>query len=1176
MVEPASFMDDRQHRILASLQEKRSELGNFYRTALMLLSGELSVPDARTRVAFIGHCMREIMNRVLGSLGRPTAPRFTPSSNDQMKALPELFARFPELDLDREDGLVPVPQEVAVAMGKLFKAAIQEKRRIRDDVASLITDDDNASHVAVSRWIESRNYFVKWAHLHDCDVAEGDLPSDGEIREHIGVFEELIDGVITAFFATRHSIDDILAEVNATKDGKDAYYLAPTPESVHEALLKIPTYQLRRVFFDGLENPLWVRPLLSAGAFTAPPEPEPTGDGYIRDTYWPELSYLTRIASRAPDDVVDVFLRLKQSNNAWVRRAVVEIGSQIPTESSVRLEPLLKEWAKTGFGWRTDPQSLALLAVNLLEGGQPQLGRWLANVLFKPEPGNESDYFQKPVFLLEEYWYEEELPRMVLALGENALKALVGWLNAYVQHSGHSSGGRDSSAMIRSSIDERDDYTSGPEDALIDSVRDLAFKEVRIEPDKTVKILLHSGVNLLRKIAMHVVEEVISQELDSGADVEVFLGPATQLLGDDESYDEYLRVEYAQLARAVARTDGPATSVVTPFLAKAFEADLAWMHERLPRPEGLSDRQWEESIQAKAQRYRRTWLSAIGREALPADLRVELAKLEDAYGVVSDPLAPMGRVTSWTGPNPHTGQDEMAAMAPAELVALLANWHDEGDGWGPDPTHEGQGRALSSLLTAHPLALKGVPRIGEQLRPTYLRAILQGWESATKADLELDWSQVSELVEYVFNQPLSSPFPVEGDSLDDDKDFGGAKSAAVGLLEQLLKKRGSVCVPDEYEEVFARLLIERSDDQEAWTEYDAYRQENSDQDPLNMSLNWRWPIRVRALIVAATRLKAPEWRDKALQAIKFESSRVDRNGAGKAALGEGFGRLLNAVPDWINAQLKELVGNREGISTEQQIVLTTALATHHYNRSMYDLLAPSMIAALDVGDSLAAGWKTTSDPLQEIGEWVIEALLFGHIGTADPAFKSFFSKTSPTVRGDAMRGIARNIHHSTKIDDAILDRFTSLWDDRISHVRRVPEDRRELEGIYWLAKNSLFSPEWWLPRLREVLEFESNIATERLTIGKELAQASTKDPSSALAVLKLLLSGRREDGLSAYDLIRHAVPEVIAHAMLSSNQELTVQAEAYMNELGSQGNLALENQVRAVLDREINRGVTDE
>ena len=218
MTEPDTFLDERQRRILEALQEKRTELANFYRTALRLLSGDLEVFDPRTRVAFIGHCMREVMNRVISSMGRPASPRFKPSSKDQVKALPDLLAKFPELELDRDGESVPVPQEVVAAMYMLFKAAIQEKKRIREDVAALITDDDNASHFAVSEWIESGSFFVKWAHLHDQDVAEVDLPSDDEIRGHLGVFEELLDGVLTAFFASLHSIEDLLNEINATEE----------------------------------------------------------------------------------------------------------------------------------------------------------------------------------------------------------------------------------------------------------------------------------------------------------------------------------------------------------------------------------------------------------------------------------------------------------------------------------------------------------------------------------------------------------------------------------------------------------------------------------------------------------------------------------------------------------------------------------------------------------------------------------------------------------------------------------------------------------------------------------------------------------------------------------------------------------------------------------------------
>ncbi|WP_147599119.1 hypothetical protein [Flaviflexus massiliensis] len=766
---------------------------------------------------------------------------------------------------------------------------------------------------------------------------------------------------------------------------------------------------------------------------------------------------------------------------------------------------------------------------------------------------------------MEDYWYEEELPRIIPALGENALKAIVGWLVSYARLSGLASDDYDISAIVRPSIVSQDNSSDRIEGALIDAVRDLAIPAMRTNPSETANILVRSGVQLLQKIAIYVVAEALRRELEDNGDVEALAGIAKQLLGDAKSDDEYIRVEYARLAQEAARADNTATSVIVDFLARAFETDLTWMRERVPRDEGITEEGWESKIRAKARRYRHSWLAAIGMDSLPEVLREELLKLNEENGVIDKPLEPLGQITSWTGPNPHTSQEEMLSMAPLELVAHLANWHDNGDGWGPEPSHEGQGRALSGLLTTNPLALEGVPQLGKRLRPTYLRAILKGWESALKADLPLNWQQAFELVEHVLNHPLASPFPIEGGDFDDDKNYSGAKGAAIGLIEELLKKQGSVVVPEYYEEHFARMLINYSNDEDAWVAYDTYERGVSEWDPLNMSLNFQWPGIVRALIIAATRTKEAAWRGEALKVIEREMSRVDQHGAGRAALGEGLGRLMQAAPDWVDEHLEEFVGTREAISIAQQIVLTTAMAIYRYNPVMYELLTPSMLAAIDVGDSLTAGWKSDLEPLPRIGEWVIDAYVFGDISADDPVFQSFFGLVTPSVRGEALAHIAWSFFRADKVDDSIRDRFGRLWDDRIRHVREHPEETQELRGIYWLARSSTFSSEWWLPRLRDILELDPAIGSERTTIGKELAQASFSDPVAALKVLKLVIGDSPEGGRFTYDLSRRAIPVVIANAMRFGDTQLGADAENYMNQLGARGNHGLEEEVQEVL-----------
>ncbi|KGN33608.1 hypothetical protein N798_05550 [Knoellia flava TL1] len=807
-------------------------------------------------------------------------------------------------------------------------------------------------------------------------------------------------------------------------------------------------------------------------------------------------------------------------------------------------------------------------AVTLFEGGEQRTGRWLANVLFEPRAPRTDAMLKKPHVELEDYWYQEELPRVLTALGDDALKAATGWLARYARLAGHSGAGRDFSGMIRPSIRTRGDAHPDPEHALIDAVRDLALPAMLREPESTLEVLLSSRVQLLRKIAMHVVGEALRIRAEEGSDATPLARIAERLLGDSAADDAYLRVEYAELAQAVAKVDLNALNVINGFIVAAYEEDLRWMNERLTEQDASAD-DAEPQITERADRYMHHWLSAIGADALPPQLRDTLASLDSRFGVFENPLNPPGLVTGWTGPNPYLSQDEMASMGPQELVGQLASWHDSGDGWGPEPSHEGQGRELAALLTTNPFAVSGVADLALQLRPTYLRAILQGWEAALKADLELDWAQVADLVRDVLEHRIDSPFPVEGGDFDDDKDFRGAKGAAISLLSELVQARKSLAIPSESVLRFAELLIVQAHDDDAWAEYEAYEPGDSSWDPLTMSLNWQWPERVRGLFRLALHEEGAAWKAAAFSALEAELARPDKHGAGRAVLGENLGRMYNHAPEWLGARLVEFFGSADEVPVPQQIALTTAMAMHYYHRDLFDLLSSPMIGAIAVGEDLVSGWHSDSDPLQRIGEWAIDAILFGHKTMDDQVVRAFLTSAPAKVRGAAIGRIAWSFFHAEKVDDEIRDRFAGFVDDRIAHVQYHRDDSAELTGLYWVAKGEKFPVEWWLPRLRHALELEPSIATERYMIGTELAKASIVDPRNALAVLQLLMAGRDQGGMVSFDLSRNAVPMVIASAMSSGDDALRQEADRYMNELGAQGNLSLEDDVNAILDGQV-------
>jgi hypothetical protein len=945
-------------------------------------------------------------------------------------------------------------------------------------------------------------------------------------------------------------------------------FKSPTTAQVKEALRRIPTPQLRRAFYEGLQNPLWLEPLKNEGAFMNPPPRMSMTDGSTGDPYWPEIEYVIRVANEVPEVAVDILLSLKDSENAWVRRALFAIGAAVPASEAARLNPVLKAWIGSGFGWRTDPREMVNFAVNLLTGGQRKKGEWIANALFRPGARAGS---QKPDLVLEEYWYEAGLPRVVEALGPAGLPMVLAWLFEYEKAAGRVDGW-----FSRPSIRERGDTHRDVEDALVDAVRDLAIAAMKERPSDTVDLMLSAGLMLARRIAMFAAIEALVDERAGAADTRDRIAAAVRLLFDPLSNEERCRIEFGELAREVARHDPSALEPLVGFISGGPALSAAELRERLRRDGDDSQAETETRFAEFIEGWEHSWLASVGAAALPAVLVRRLAELDGRLGVIHDPLRPPFVITSWSGPSSPLAQDQMAGMSPEELVAHLETWHDLGDGWGPEPSHEGQARELTKLLTASPQHLAGIRGLTMRLRPTYLRAIFNSWSAAFKSNLGLDWDQVVETLRDVVIHPDELDFPREGGNMDDDPDFTSAKKVAVSLLGDLVKPSESPQMPAEILHSLAELLIDLPFNDTAWAYYSGEHNQ-SEMDPLTLSLNWQWPIRVRGLAVLVGYGPNSPWHHRARTAFLAELERSDPRGAARAVVGENLGRLIKADEAWVEFHVPGWFGDLNGIDRGQQIALSSAMTIHHYHRTLFTLLSPSMLAAMALSGPVADGWRHhNSTPIQRIGEWAVRALAYGHVDWDNPVVSRFFGTVDPRERGAALGHVAWEFMHAREVEDSIRDRFAAVWDARIEHVESTPSDSAELREFYWLVRSEKFTPEWWLPRLKRSLELDPDLGTERYMIGKDIAKAADVDPRAAFDVTTLLLKAKQGLGNGLSELSRNAVPMVIARALAAEDGELNSDATVLMNELGEVGYLDLAKQVQAVLNGAITQADVDE
>ncbi len=928
-------------------------------------------------------------------------------------------------------------------------------------------------------------------------------------------------------------------------------FRAPSDYQVREALRRTTSPQLRRAFYDGLQNPLWLAPLAAMGAFANPPERVPTGDGLHQDPIWPEIDFLVRVSDVMPEEAVRILLQIGAKENAWIRRAIFAAGAKVPAGQAARLLPIIESFDDSSFGWRSDPRDITAMVVNLLRGGEQETGRWLADRALNPASRNrEAEGFA-------DYWYGEALEPILGALGDEALPYALRWLVSYEQMTEGGHGWE----FARNRLDFNEAGRGGIEVSLISAVRERAVLAMAQESSNVARLMLSTGMPLIYRLAMVCLRVAVQKGNYNSTDAQ---RAANMLLFEAEVNDERYRVEFAELVRALVKAGFDLDIGLDDFFKRGPAIERELLRERLRQPDDSPEMAEQRVVEFGNHRLH-AWLAAIGRGALPESLKSRLDELDSTEGAIERPLRAPVETRSWVGPNSPIGGADLEAMAAEQLIEHLVSWHASGDGWGPEPSHEGQGRVLAEVVQRNSRIFDDIPQIVGILRPTYLRAILSGWSAALKNSEKLNWVHVASVIEATLLHPLESEFGFEGDEFEDDRDYRGARQAALSLLNQLIRHSVADEVGSELFATFASLLLHQAPMEELWLEYSAERESVSD-DALTLSLNASWPISLRGLLEVASCPSGGGLSEGALVLLDSELQRDDVAGASRAVFGEYFGRMLSSQPDWMQEKIPEVFGRSGPLEPLQQVALTTAMAIHYYHRDVYEALEDSMLAALHTPYHLVDGWRNArSTALQRIGEWAVKAVVFGHRAMEQPLQAMFFSSAKPEDRGKAIGVIGWEMIHAQAVDEKLLKATMVLWEQRIAHVHSMPEDHAELAEFFWVVDCKKFDATWWLPKYLEVAQLLPQ-ATEGPDFVEELTRASRELPGEAVRALKYLVTNA--DGVVRVPWYVSAADysQIIANGLGAADQELSKVARGLMNSLGEAGDMGLARRVEELRD----------
>ena len=1111
-----------------------------------------SSDSARADLSLLSHAVRELINSLPECIGGPAE---IPKSmaDEENKAREHLLEETasalpnpPKAEAGANNVIIPASLAAALDSYRAAASLGSENGRRRDSIIVFgYPDPDGPS---MKPWSEARKFFMRFVHLPRGNQPV--LPTRDEVMGRFSDIENVLLVRLGNFFAAKQQVSGILGVANLTDDGSN--FVTPSDDEVRSAMtLTVGDPTLCHVFYMGLENPRWFEVLKKEGAFGSVPNVDERTSAYCD---WPEGIYLRKVAGSQPNEVTEILCKAGESKNPLVRRMIIEIAPELTTENMAKLSKIIGGWTENSP--TTDPyfwtdSALHTLIEKLLtseDNGAHGSGVNLVRQCFMPRPMDDAlAGFSEPSACVPEFEYADHLAQasMHLSLGERH-KIYEAFLTAGLGLLNHDGKGTYSKTWIPSIADAC--QSSGPS-ILNPTIRLLAsdLEEQSRTATATFKKSFRDGTpSITQRTAMHALTSVLTASTSGDGQIpEAIRKIAREILLSGRICDDEYEAEYYPLLKASIVCGVVSALEVEQLIEDSYPS----VRENY---RSFFEKWDEDNADARADEDARRWqheaLSLVGPELLDDRGKLLFNHLTDEFGAAEFSTDSTLSDTI-TGPNSPLEAADMSKMTPDELLGHLESWHPTKEDSYALISHEGQGRALAELISKEPMFLRGEVERMEVLRPTYRRAVVDGWHQALNAGVAIPSDDFIRMALDSSRIEDDAKFPSEGDrQFDDDGDFQGLKRAVAGTLKALLDSNTKLSAEDGREVLDA--LVTLSGSPEPDPDYErGYG--GAGMDPLTMAINTIRPLAIQSLGKWVRRFHGMVNVDPALDAILRACPTASASLADAAAIGLIMPSLFISVPEWVEGRYGTIFGHDE-TNAAQQVVLTTVLAQYRPSAVILSCLRSAMSNALDNGAesySLGLGQGARQDGLWLIGDWLYLGYASGFVDDDDTLLATWRDKAGEDHLGSVLNHACRLLAASPSAPAGVVDRMAALWDYHETHL--IAEvGPRALHGIEMLVKSHRYPPSWWGPRM--LSEFSVNPPESHwpLTISDELESLSDEDPLLALDILGCMLESA--DHLQGYAYKDVAVP-ILANARKAGGASVNEKTERCMDRLGRAG-----------------------
>jgi hypothetical protein len=940
-------------------------------------------------------------------------------------------------------------------------------------------------------------------------------------------------------------------------------------EQVKRAAAAIKSVVDAEYFFDSLKSPEWIRPLLEEGLFAAPPTPVEENQ-LIAFPFWPQSRYLKRMASLAPEDVLTTILAIPETKNGRVHEDFVDAATAMPGDVAARLTGPIKEWLALPYQLLL-PDKVGALIEHLARHDQGHAALDLARTLLavRADPRSATAEGQPYSLPLEaqgrfhEWQYgqvlEKRIPALVEATGEEGLALLCDLLNTAVESSRpRGEQGEDYSYLWRTAIEEHPlnrDHHVGVRDHLVSAVRDAAIAIVARDPDalpRAVATLESRRWKIFQRIALC----LLRLSVPGGVQL-----VRERMLNPDLMQDVGLFHEFWLMA-------GAGLPLLQPVDQRTFFSHL---DARLKPDERETEEGASEEEREKAHRDAQHWLYrrlSILVDVLPAERAEQLRQLQEQFGPIEHPdfLAYSTGVV-WVGSRSPRSADELSRMSLEELAAFLHSWRPEN--LRDEPSLEGLSQTLTEVVSREADRFARGAETFEGLGPTYVRAVLSGFQEAVKAKDTFPWEPVLRLCAWAIAQPRNIPGRTEEALDDSDPGWGWSRRTIAGLLSSAFQG-GAGELPRDLRGTAWRVLEPLTQDPDPTPDHERQFGGNN-MDPTTLSINTVRGEAMHAVVHYALWVRRHFEQDPAMQdrlGRGFEEMpevrsvlehhldpQLDASAAVHSVYGQWFAWLLLLDPTWATAQVESIFPSDPALADR----LDAAWDAYVIFGGVYDNALPPLLAQYRRAiDRLGRGARRRVSPDRPDDRLAEHLMVFywrGKLSLHEPLglLQHFYQHASTELRGHALGFVGRAVRNeeAPPIPGPVRQRLQELMEWRLSAASGLsPEDRAtELSEFGWWFASQKFPQEWALSHLLGILTLTHQVddagqVTEVLTTMVESA------PEQVMDALTLMAEGSDPLG---HGLWLEAAEPPIRTALVSDSAAAREKATDLVHLLGAKG-----------------------